>query len=284
MRKLILWFSERRLFTVILCGVYLVLVVLLHKPVSNVFDWMRAVLSFKVYNQALLHVSLLIAFVFAVFVGLKVKSSGRRSSKIMCWLFTALLVVASYKLLIVFNIEMIHYPQYAIPTVLIFALVMNYRKTVLWTTLIGALDEAYQAFVIYRDNNDVYLDFNDIILNLVGAGIGVALIYTLTEMGGPRPEGSHKSRRKFMFPFFLTTALILIAAIFLHMSGLMQFYPGAKSVAALIVLSRKPASAGFWTVPTVGKLFHILTPTEGILSIAALIGCYSYMDYAAKKR
>jgi hypothetical protein len=193
-------------------------------------------------------------------------------------------VVVSYKLLIVFNVEMIHYPQYAIPTVLIFALVMNYRKTVFWTTFIGALDEAYQALVIYRGNNSIYFDFNDIILNLVGAGIGVALIYTLTEMGGLRSEGSHKSGRKFMLPVFSTAALILIAAIFLHRSGLMQFYPGAKSVGALIDLSRKSASAGFWTVPAVGKLYHILTPTEGLLSIAALIGCYSYMDYAAKKR
>ena len=283
MSKLLLWLSERKLFTRLLCGVYLVLVSLLHKQVSNVFDWMRAVLSFKLYDEALLDASLLIALVFVLFLGLKIKKSRKRRSIIMCWFFTALLVIASHKLLIVFNVEMIHYPQYAILALLVFSLVMNYRKTVFWTTFISVLDETYQYFVIYRDDNDTYFDFNDIILNLVGAGIGVALIYTLTEMG-PRPEGAQKAGRKFVSPIFLTTSLILIPGVFLYISGLLQFYPGPNSASALIVLSRKAAATGFWTVPTVGKPFHVLAPIEGILSIAALILCYSYMDYVVKKR
>lgn len=71
---------------------------------------------------------------------------------------------------------------------------------------------------------------------------------------------------------------------YVFLSGLLRFYPGSDSTSALIVLSRKPAAAGFWTVPATGKPFHILTPIEGVLSIAVLIACYSYIDYAARKR
>jgi VanZ family protein len=85
-------------------------------------------------------------------------------------------------MLVVFNVENIHFPQYAVLTLTIFALFKHFGATVFWVTLSGVFDEGYQYFVLYRNNNIVYLDFNDIVLNLIGAGIGVALIYTLSDL------------------------------------------------------------------------------------------------------
>ncbi|MGA2466130.1 MAG: VanZ family protein [Thermodesulfobacteriota bacterium] len=182
MDRLIAWLSERKLFTVILACTYLAGVILLHRDVSAIFDWLSEKLSFKVYNDLIFLVSLMVMVVCGVFILMRIVKGERRCLKTIYWIFTVFLVVISYKMLVVFNVENIHFPQYAVLTLTIFALFKHFGATVFWVTLSGVFDEGYQYFVLYRNNNIVYLDFNDIVLNLIGAGIGVALIYTLSDL------------------------------------------------------------------------------------------------------
>jgi hypothetical protein len=122
MDRLIAWLSERRLFTVIVACTYLAGVVLFHKYVSAIFDWLREKLSFKVYNDLIFLISLVAMVVFGVFVLTRIIKGERRCLKIIYWIFTAFLVVLSYKMLVVFNVENIHFPQYAVLTLPVFAL------------------------------------------------------------------------------------------------------------------------------------------------------------------
>jgi glycopeptide antibiotics resistance protein len=105
--------------------------------------------------------------------------------------------VGSYEVLIVFSVETIHFVQHALLAVPVFALTMSFGETVGWVTLMGAVDEAYQYFVLYAGNKTVYFDFNDIILNLVGTGIGVLMIYTLSDLkSAPFTAQAHAARRR----------------------------------------------------------------------------------------
>jgi VanZ family protein len=286
MNSLIVKLHERKPLAFLLAALYFAAVSLPHKEVSKIFDWLSRELSFGVYNDALFKVNVFLAIVSSAFMLLRIRNGNRRALKITYWLFTAFLVGASYEILIVFNVESIHFPQYAVLALLVFPLVMRYGDTVFWCTLLGALDEGYQYFVLYRDNNEVYFDFNDILLNLVGAGIGVLILFTLADDRSKRSTAhTHSSLNRSRSPVIVTTAFLFAAGFFFSMTGHLQLYPEAgASGTPFILMSRKPAATSFWTEPKRGKAFHILTPLEGIISAAALIGCYASMDRCFAKR
>ena len=277
--RLLSRFYERKLFAAVTAGLYFAAVVLGHEEVSKIFDWMREKLSFKVYNNLLLEVSILITLIFAVLTIIRIRNGEHKHLQIALWLFTAALVVVSYKTLIVFNAENTHYLQYALLTLPVFALTTRYGETVFWVTFLGALDEAYQYFVLYPDRKEFYFDFNDIVLNLVGAGIGVAFIYTLLDVkANPFTFNSPLGRKWYRSPAFLVTAIISFGIFTLYVTGLLRFYPSPEASGALIVLSRIPAQAKFWIEPKVGNTFHILSPLEGVVSAAVIMACYSFLD------
>jgi len=285
MDRLIAWLSERKLFTLILACTYLAVVILFHREVSAIFDWLSEKLSFKVYNNLIFLISLMVFVICGVFVLMRIVKGERRCLKIIYWMFTVFLVVISYQMLVVFNVENIHFPQYAVLVFPVFALFKHFGATVFWVTLSGGFDEMYQYFVLLRNNNTVYLDFNDIVLNVIGAGVGVALIYTLSDLKSESFAFHENSSWKWnKFIMFTATACILFGGTSLYAAGILRFYPEANAPNALIVLSRIPAPTQFWTIPTHGKPFHIFHPVEGMFVSAILIACYSLMDYSVKSR
>jgi hypothetical protein len=200
-------------------------------------------------------------------------------------LLTGFLVVASHHTLIVFNVENIHFPQYALLAIPVFALVGRFGETVFWVTLLGALDESYQYFVLYRDNNTVYLDFNDIILNLIGAGIGVVLIYLSSPPPGLPAAGKPKNPKRLFSPAASVVALILLlVSLFFVVPGHLPFSSEASAFTDPSVLSRRPLPKTFWVEPEIGKKFHICGPSEGIISAALLIAFYATMDCRNSRR
>lgn len=284
MNRLILWFSRRRLFTFCCLVAYLISVCLGHKVVSDFFDWMRDVLSFPVYNSLLLATAAVLFLIFSLVLFNRIWRDKTRRVARMAWFFlTAALAVGAYEVLIVFSIETIHFIQYALPALPVFALTMNFGETVGWVTLMGALDEAYQYFVIYANYKTVYFDFNDIMLNLVGAGIGVLAIYTLSDLNAPPFSGKERtavrSSRHFLSPSRALTISVIAMGFVLHLAGIIEPYHEASASSAPIVLSRKLPAAHFWLRPHIGKTFHILSPIQGIIVGLTLMGVYSLMDY-----
>lgn len=279
MVRLLSWFYERKRFAAVTAGIYFSAVVTCHHEVSRIVEWMNARLSFKVTNSLMLELSILVTLIFAALTILRIRNGEHQHLQIALWLFTAGLAFVSYKMLIVFNVENIHYLQYALLTMPVFALVTRYGETVFWVTCLGALDEAYQYFVLYPDRKDFYFDFNDIVLNLVGAGIGIAFIYTLLDAKANRFTFDFPPRYTwYRSPAFAVTAIIFFGIAALCVTGLLRLYPGPEAAGALVVLSRIPASATFWIVPTIGNTFHILSPWEGLISAAFITACYSMLD------
>ena len=277
MTGLLLWLSKRKAFTALLAAGYFAAAVFPHKEVSRVFDWMAEAFSFKVYNSALFAIFFSLMIVLWLFILKKIRDGEQRRAKVASWLFTAALVIASYEVLIVASVEAIHFIQYAFLVIPVFALTLRFGDTVFWVTLMGALDEAYQYFVLYTDNREVYLDFNDIVLNLIGAGIGVVVIFTLSDAAAFACFHESDSRGSSKTPL-LVTASLLLAGLLLVSGGMLTLYPKADASEAQITLSHKPAPSQFWEKPKKGKPFHILHPAEGIVLAALLIPCYSFMD------
>ena len=165
--------SPRWLFVtaiVFLAGVFL------HLPVTDFCDWLAREYGFTAYDDA-------------VRLGAMTLGTG---AFLAVWLWpdrhrvpigiavTGLLALAviAHKVIVVNAIESIHYPQYALIAVLLARSGFGLEPAWLGATLLGAVDEGYQAVALPRGAPD-YFDWNDVLLNGIGAAFG-ALIVVMT--------------------------------------------------------------------------------------------------------
>lgn len=183
---------------------------------------------------------------------------------------TLFLTAASFLLLVTKNLEGVHFLQYAILAFLLFPLVNNYWETIYWTTILGIADEALQYWGLIRHWN--YFDFNDVVLNLLGAAIGVSILIL---HGFPVRELVLKRSAA-----ILSLASLLISGLVLFAAGILAFYPSDDGTLAFISLRRIPPESEFWRTyayPSANE-HHILEPAEGILLILLLLMYYLWLE------
>jgi len=105
---------------------------------------------------------------------------------------------------------------------------------------LGVLDEAYQHMVLPR-GTPAYLDANDIVLNAIGALLGVVMILAWTDREGEPPLISWRLASR------IALAALILAAI---MAPAVRFT--------------------FYNFTPGGRRFHLLTPFEAVMIGAAL--------------
>jgi hypothetical protein len=152
-----------------LAGCLVIANLFLHLPISDVCDWARARWGFPLYDRAaLIGIPLL---TLAVLVPLVRRHAARWRQPIIWCVALSLLVmsVAVQRWMLVANIELIHFPQFGLIAALLLAAGLTAEPAWLLATAAGILDETYQQLVIYAGRKDTYLDFNDMILNAIGA-------------------------------------------------------------------------------------------------------------------
>lgn len=212
----------------------------LHKPISDVCDAAYTALGRPRYEfAALLGVALVSAALAALGLRLFAGGSGSRASRILPILGLLLVSAAAQRWLLVSNIELIHYPQYGLLTGLLLAAGRSPGQAWLGATAIGVGDEVYQFAVIYRGRPNVYLDFNDMLLNAIGAAWAVVL-FRARAGSGARGSAGKDSR----LPRTLAVGSLAALGIALVLAP-----PG------LPILRR--AATGRW--------YRILSPGEAIL-------------------
>jgi len=167
------------------------------------------------------------------------------------------------------NVEAIHFLQYGVFAILCFPLIKNYSLTLAYTTLAGAIDEMYQFYYLAPERTEYY-DFNDVIINLIGAVFGLILIRSLNR---PSYRYSFKSFiNSNHFKVFLGLAIVIIG---LFISGILIKVYEPENVYAKFWLIRKQ-SIGFWKeIPRFNFRYHIVQPWEGIGIVALLMVLYS---------
>ena len=87
----------------------------------------------------------------------------------------AAVIAIAQALIVVNGIEAIHYPQYALMAWLLVRTGMGLERSWLTATALGAVDEIWQWQTLPRAVPG-YLDWNDILLNAVGAALGVLIV------------------------------------------------------------------------------------------------------------
>jgi len=182
-----------------------------------------------------------------------------RNQVILFLILAVALVVLTFKYLFVLATEVAHFPQYALMAILLFPLTWRMDATMIWATLIGVIDEAYQYYYLTPDSTNYY-DFNDVFTDLLGAILGLIFLWGLlrNEIKAPRSLFSSPSWMAMGGFVLLTLALYWFAG---------------DTVASIV---RTPEEA-FWTVLPRGISFHVLRPIPGLVLILLTILVFRQM-------
>jgi hypothetical protein len=274
----IYWFEKHRIVNLILVCTYVAFLLFAHDIFVDLSVEIMNVLSLAIYETAVAIVLMLVAIglVGAVFI---VVRNGQLELRFTGFFgVTLLLLVAHFFVLTEMNIEFIHAAMYGLLALLLFPLVGRFGGAVVLGLPIMLFDEWYQHVVLFP-HYTMYFEFNDIVLDLLGASLLISGIGIL----GVRSSLKRQPIYMRLEVWFLATAA-LVTVIFMY-SCLIVPYSVDSCENTWLVLNKSLELHDFWHVhPAIGSTFHILKPMEGVLMIIVLCVPYLGMDFKSKKR
>lgn len=270
MNKLIRFLAEHKWLNGFILLVYFLLVVLPHEQVGLLTVKIFGGLSRENYNLIIL---IFAGILFALLIIATFKKALQHPQKKLILFYsvsTILFVVACFKVLFVMNIESIHFMQYGIFAILCFPLIGNFTQTLIWSTLAGAFDEAYQYFYLAPERTD-YFDWNDVIINLIGAALGLLVLKIY------RIEIVRTAKNFLQSPVFYFLCLLSLSVVVLLSTGILSIYADAESSTPFTLVKILPES--FWSFPPGPYVkYHIVLPLEGLIITTLLWFFYVGLD------
>lgn len=192
------------------------------------------------------------------------------------FVFCLLSMFVSLNMLIIVNIEIIHFIQYAFLAILLFPLSKKFFATIVLVTFLGAIDEAYQYYFLSPDRTNYY-DFNDVILNLLGAAMG--MIFLRSHIGiNTLLNDSAQSFKKIWFYYFFSCSVM---TLLIWQKDLVQRFFNAINLDLDwaefgAILIRIPTTS-FWTEIPPKILYHAVQPFEGFIIVTILLFIFSFL-------
>jgi hypothetical protein len=213
------------------------------------------------------------------------KISQRLAAAWTCW--AAATAAICFLLVCTFN-ELAHIPQYAILAVLLARCMdpgaqgRQLIRMLFWTAVLGLGDELNQYFFL-RSPYSIYFDWNDTVLNMLGAAAGLLLRYgdvCQAASAGQRSgflSGSSDStgRPEMLFAVAGTAcAAALWLAGMLHFTTTQTIPPGGLLRQAgrnALFLERKPGIAGSWQPRSAGGRYYVLSTGAALIALPLLL-------------
>jgi glycopeptide antibiotics resistance protein len=264
---------SKSIYGLIVCAYFLALVYF-HDLATVAADWLKYALSLRIYNLALLTSVLGMSFALAVWIYRYSRRFPERRIFFILFLVTAALMVMTVFTMMVVNMEAIHFIQFAVLAVLIFPLVRRYDDAFIYASVLGMVDETYQYLVLNPDFK--YYDFNDLVLNMIGAGAGLLVLASVRMPDIKPPRKWHRSPAVWFVAGIIALGLIFSAGF------PVSFYPSDQPGHWFSLYRTKPGPE-YWTYLYDRRYYHILRPWEGIAYMIALTLFYTRIDPISRK-
>ena len=281
MTKLIVFLYRHKYFTAITGSFYFIATVVFHRQIANFSLHIEKKLSFKTYNQLLGLITISIFVIFAVLILNRIRKDEDPAFKSAFLIITILILIGAHFAVLAVNVEYIHLLHYIILTFFVFSLTLRFGETLFWVTLLGTVDEVYQYYVVWP--GQTYMDFNDIIYDMLGSMIAVIFIYFSLNIKTFIQTENIFFKKRVISPALVVTFILLLGYLILSLSGLLQYAPHLEKPNAPILLNRTTPPQNFWTVFEKGKTYHIFKPFEFVLVVGLLTLFYSGIDQRIKK-
>lgn len=271
---MIRWLAEHRCVTILLTLGYVAFIVLGHDLMQRPALWVNHEIGDKQWNLIVAGTAVPLLLIACAWLMGRMWRHRRRGVALLHVGTTCILAVTSFFTLLQVNIEIIHFPQYLILALLIFALTGSFLDTMILATAVGIVDEGYQYFYLHR-HWGVYFDFNDVVLNAIGVGMGLTALFVLQ----PYPIACRRGKK------IAALALVTIAiGLILGAAGAIRTTRAEDPNSRVISLTRCPPSDVIWHTTRWGKKYHVLSPEWGLAITAALVVFYGALGAARSPR
>lgn len=273
---MITFLSGHKSIAGLLLVAYFLFLVFFHEGATIVADWLKYKLTLRYYNLTLLFTGLIFSFAAGYYLWRKIRKQKEYLILFRWFLATILAMILALYTMMVTNMEAIHYLQYSILAVLIFPLVQRYEDAFISATILGMVDEIYQYLVL--NPYFKYLDFNDMILNMLGAGAGLLVITLASSPASRNPRKWYRSSSTIFI------GIIIFLGILLSLDFPVTFFPVSSNLEGWhwFSLYRQNLPDIFWTPLYADRYYHIFRPWEGIVGMSLLTVFYSRIDYSCK--
>jgi len=221
------WFSSltlrRRLALAVAAGLLLGNLAL-HKHIEKVCAALAERHGFASYDRAMFWGLALASGAGLIVAALRLRSWPRSlQSGALVGLLGALTYV-SCRMLMMTAVELVHFPQFALVAGALLAGGVGIRSAWTVAALGGIADEVYQRLTLYWDRPYAYLDFNDMILDAIGAAWAVMLValgrgYALPDDPGAGGPGRSARRRLWVMIGLGTLLFAALLLIDLYYTG-----------------------------------------------------------------
>lgn len=183
------------------------------------------------------------------------------------------LFLASFRWLFYANAEIVHFPQFAILALLLFALTGSHARTLFAVVVLAIVDEAYQYWFIYNPRFPSLLDFNDVLFDTLG-GAAACLLLHLDGATGRIPGRPVRWRRS---PMLWAPMSVVALFLILRTFGVAGFYPDLEGEERPIQLSRQRMDP-YWRKLPDGRIHHVLRPWEALPILAFIVVVFGTLD------
>ena len=266
--------AERPLLAAALASVYALISIAAHERVNRAVRGLQQAAGPDRFRLAVAALAVALAAALALAIARQDRPRRLRLALgFALWIVAALL---AWRYLFTVPSEGVHYPQYAVLTILLYPLSGGIGGAMLAANLVGILDEANQFWILHPDWG-IYLDWNDIVLNALGALLGGLLL----ALAGARPA---RARGRLPALALAATALLLAGGSLLVAAGKIALRTPAsgRPAGAWTVLDRADTSAQpFWiTAEWAQKRYHVLQSEPG----AALVALFAVIAVAVDRR
>jgi len=264
------YLTKNRWLNIIVAIVYYIIVVTTHKQVGRfVAQNLDRPLGRDNYNLVVTIAGIIALLVATALIQKRFRTelSTLERHKISFYFVSLLgLILIAVNVIMVVNVEIIHIAQYCVMAVLLYPLLRNFNLVMVMTTLLGALDEAYQFWYLFPKKSD-YFDFNDVIINFLGVLLGLIILRSQGIKHAPNNRPWYRSST-----FVISSSIIALTCIGLA-AGWVSIAPPKGGEVAVVELVRE-YKPGFWRIIPPQVKFHVIRPLEFVILIVFLMCSY----------
>lgn len=271
------WFRQHRLINALLVFAYIAFLIFAHEWFVNLSVEVMRSLSLHVYNKLVAGITTIAAVAVIVLIARAIsrKVELQRSGLLVLALTLAALIIHFF-VFTEMNVEFIHAVEYGILATLIYPLVGRFAAAVVYSFPVMLFDEWYQYQVLFDWVE--YFDFNDILLDLLGAGLFLAVIKTFSQES-EQPTALAKRPEVYVLLLMAITAMMMLLS-----SAVVPYTEDAASNTWL-VLNAIEEPYGFWRVhPLIGSTYHVLEPITGLITVFSVCLFYLAMDTRSSEK
>jgi hypothetical protein len=272
-----LWLQQHRVFNAVVVLAYIGFVLFAHEAFVALSVRAMNALSLPVYNRVVALVVALAPLVLGLLVFRMLKQPIKPERKGVYYLLAVLAgLVIHFFVFTEMNIEFIHALEFGVLAVLIYPLVGRFGAAIVCTLPVMLADEWYQYQVLF--DYVEYFDFNDILVDLLGAGLFLSMLRVAGVGSNAQPTLLQKRWEVYMLLFMAALTVVLLS------TNALVCYPIDATDATWLVLNAIRTEYGFWRVhPLIGSSYHVLEPVAGMLTVWVVCVAYLFLDSSQKR-